>query len=203
MRVCLALLLLLSGPAQAQEMCAAEAVGEVPSCMVGTWTGENDMADRLDQMLARLGADASVMARADSGRYLFIRIGSDGSFITSPMSAAADVTIFSDESFIGEFETNLAAAGGTGLFFAAPGEAMTFCTRSGGWGIMSIEGEGGAAAAPVRSTGSGFTPPMRYSCAEDSLQMFVDLPPPMGTVTYDLTRIPASAIPPEFEALFD
>jgi hypothetical protein len=68
---------------------------------------------------------------------------------------------------------------------------------------MSIEGDGGAAAAPVRSTGTGFVPAMRYACAGDSLQMFVDLPPPMGTVTYDLTRIPASAIPPEFEALFD
>jgi hypothetical protein len=32
--------------------------------------------------------------------------------------------------------------------------------------------------------------------------MFIDLPPPMGTVTYDLTRIPDAEIPPEFEAIF-
>lgn len=204
MRACLGLLVFmgLSGPGVAQQMCAPEAVGNVPPCMVGTWTGENDMAERFDQMMGRLGADVMASARPESGKYLFIRIGSDGSFITSPLQAAADVAILSDTAFIGDFEANLAAAGGTGLFFAEGSEALTFCTRSGGWGIMSIEGDEGASAAPVRATGSGFVPAMRYACGGGTLQMFIDLPPPMGTVTYDLTRIPEAEIPPEFEAIF-
>jgi hypothetical protein len=37
--------------------------------------------------------------------------------------------------------------------------------------------------------------PMRYACTGDAMQMFVDLPPPMGTVTYDLVRVPISALP--------
>lgn len=192
-----------AAPAAAQQMCAADAVGDVPPCMVGTWTGANDMAERFDQMMGRLGADVMAMARPESGQYLFMRIAADGSFVTSPMQASAYVGIFSDEAFIGDFEANLAAAGGTGLFFATGGEALSFCTRSGGWGIMSIEGEEGGAAAPVRSLGTGFVPAMRYECGGDRMQMFVDLPPPMGTVTYKLTRIPEAEIPPEFEALFE
>jgi hypothetical protein len=192
----------LCGPGVAQQTCAPEAAGDVPSCMVGTWTGKNDMAERFDQMMGRLGGDAWASARPDSGSHLFIRIGSDGSFITSPLQAAADVAILSDTAFIGSFEANLAAAGGTGLFFASGGEALSFCTRSGGWGIMSLEGDEGASAAPVRATGSGFVPAMRYACGGGTLQIFIDLPPPMGTVTYDLTRIPDAEIPPAFEAIF-
>ncbi|MBL9051577.1 MAG: hypothetical protein JNK19_15810 [Tabrizicola sp.] len=198
----LVVLLFLSSPALAQQMCAADARGAVPSCMVGTWTGENDMEERMNQMFAQLPENVWASGRPGSGQNLFIRIGADGHFITSPMAAAADAAILSDSGFIAEFTANLQASGGTGYFSTSGTEDLAFCSLSGGWGVMSIEGEGGGAAAPVVAGGSGFTPAMRYACSGDSLQMFVDLPPPMGTVTYDLRRIPVADIPPEFEAIF-
>lgn len=185
--------LLVAAPASAQNMCTVLS-GSVPPCMVGTWIGQSNMAERLDSVLAALPETVRARAREGAGRSLFIRIESDGWFVTSTLSAAADVTFFSDTGASEEMEVSLRTTGGTGFFTAGGGDRLAFCSDTGGFGIATMNGEPipvvpGATAMPEV--------PMRQTCAGDAMQMFVDLPPPMGTVTYDLARVPEADIPPE------
>ncbi len=182
----------LGTAAGAQQMCTVEA-GSVPPCMVGTWVGSSDMAERLDQMLAGLPDDVRARAREGAGRSLFIRIEADGWFVTSTLSAAADVTFLTDAGSAEEMEVALQTTGGTGFFTAGAGDALAFCSLTGGFGTVTIDG----APAPVVPEGAMPDVPMRQTCEGDGMQMFVDLPPPMGTVTYDLARVPEADIPPE------
>lgn len=193
MRAWLVLPVLMSSAANAQNMCT-EFSGTVPSCMVGTWIGQSDIAERLDSVLAGLSEDVRARAREGSGGSLFIRIESDGWFVTSTLSAGADVTFFSSSGASENLELSLRTTGGTGYFSAGEGDALAFCSDTGGFGIATMNGEAipvTPGAAPMRDV------PMRQSCAGDAMQMFVDLPPPMGTVTYDLARVPEADIPPE------
>jgi hypothetical protein len=132
-----------------------------------------------------------------SGRSLFIRIESDGWFVTSTLSAGATVEFLSDRGSASEMEVSLRTTGGTGFFTASGGDALSFCSESGGFGIATINGT----PAPIVPEGDLPAMPMRQTCAGDSLQMFIDLPPPMGTVTYDLIRVPEADIPPELREM--
>lgn len=196
MRAGLVAVFLMTTPAVAQNMCTIEA-GSVPPCMVGTWVGQNDMAQRLEQMFAGLPEDVRAQALESSGRALFIRIESDGWFVTSTLSAGADVTFLTDSGSAEEMEVALQTTGGTGFFTADAGDALAFCSLTGGFGMATVDG----APAPVVPDGAMPDMPMRQTCAGDALQMFVDLPPPMGTVTYDLTRVPEADIPPELREM--
>lgn len=197
MRVWLVVMLLFSTAANAQNMCTVFS-GSVPPCMVGTWIGQSDMAERLDSVLAALPEDVRARAREGSGGSLFIRIESDGWFVTSTLSAGADVTFFSDTGASEEMEISLRTTGGTGYFTAGVGDALAFCSDTGGFGIATMNGE----PIPVVPDATPMPDvPMRQTCAGDAMQMFVDLPPPMGTVTYDLARVPEADIPPELREM--
>ena len=184
----------LAGPVAAQQACPPGTAGAVPACMVGTWTGESDMAQRLDMMLAGLPDSVRAQAQAGSAQYLFLRVDPDGWFVTSPLMAAADATFLSDSGASETLRASLETSGGTGFFTAGAGDAMGFCMLTGGWGKVTLEGGGAAAAAPVGPAVTGAVP-MRWGCAGDALSLYVDLPPPMGTVTYSLTRIPDHEFP--------
>jgi hypothetical protein len=184
----------LAGQALAQQACVAGEAGRVPDCMVGTWTGESDMAARFDAMMATMPASVRAQATAGSAHYLFLRVDPDGWFVTSPLAAAADATFLSDSGAAGTLRASLETSGGTGFFTAGAGDAMSFCMLTGGWGKVTLEGGEAMAAAPVARPATSPVP-MRWACSGDSLKLFVDLPPPMGTVTYGLSRIPDHEFP--------
>jgi hypothetical protein len=190
------LAVLVATAAQAQEMCTTPA-GSVPPCMVGTWLGGSDMAARFDAMFAGLPEDIRAQAMESAGQNLFLRIEADGWYVTSALSADAEVTFLGESGASETLELALRTTGGTGFFTAGAGDALAFCAQTGGFGTASV----GGAAVPVVPDGGMPVIPMRQSCAGDAMQMFVDLPPPMGTVTYDLTRIPEADIPPEVLAI--
>lgn len=182
----------VASPAATQTMCTVE-TGLVPPCMVGTWVGSSDMAERMEMMFAGLPENVRAHAMESSGRALFIRIERDGWFVTSTLSAGADITFLTDSGSAGEMEVALRTTGGTGFFTAGSGDTLAFCSTTGGFATVTMDGS----PAPVVPDGDVSVMPMRQSCSGDELLMFVDLPPPMGTVTYTLDRVPEADIPPE------
>lgn len=189
-------MVLAAQPLAAQQMCTVEA-GSVPPCMVGTWLGGSDMAARFDAMFAGLPEDVRARAMESAGQNLFLRIEADGWYVTSALSADAEITFLGESGASETMAAALRTTGGTGFFTAGAGDALAFCAQTGGFGTASVDG----ATVPVVPEGAMPVIPMRQACAGDSLQLFVDLPPPMGTVTYDLSRIPEADIPPEVLAI--
>lgn len=180
----------------AQQMCT-DPVGSVPPCMVGTWLGHSDMAARFDAMMAGLPDDVRARALESAGQSLFMRIEADGWYVTSALSADADVTFLGSGGAAETLTASLRTTGGTGFFTAGAADALSFCAQTGGFGTVSLNGE----TAPVVPEGDVPVIPMRQACAGDALKLFVDLPPPMGTVTYSLERIPEASILPEVLAI--
>ena len=197
------LLAVMAGAANAQQFCTADA-GNVPACMVGIWSGSNDMADRMEQIFAQMPEDVAAAARASSGQYLFMVVADNGRFVTSPMEAAVDVNFLNKDGSVDWLENELTAAGTIGQYTVGSGDAISFCMESPGPDTLTTKAEGAAGSIqqvmPLPAAGAGSVA-MRYECAGDALKMYVDLPPPIGTVTYDLFRIPADALPSDLTYL--
>lgn len=196
---CLSILAVsLATPSLAQHLCLTDQ-GSVPPCMVGTWSGANDMAARLDQMFAGLPPEVAAAARPSSGQYLFVHIDAAGRFMSSPLEAAVDVNFFNTDGSVDWLTHELSSVGMFGQFHAGAGDALEFCAVEENLPVLTTTAEG----AEGSRRHSMFVPPvpgmpapaMRYACAGDAMQMFVDLPPPIGTVTYDLIRISTRALP--------
>lgn len=193
-------LLVLPLPVAAQQICpSASGPGRVPPCMTGYWTGSSDMAEKLDLLFRNLPDNVFASGRPSSAQFLFLHVAEDGWFATSPMAAAADATIFTDAvssggAFVANLEASMESEGGTGFFTTGAGDALGFCMIGGSWGSVTISGEGGSSTSTMGSVATHDVP-MRQTCSGDRLMIYVDLPDPMGTVTYALDRIPAAAVP--------
>jgi hypothetical protein len=88
--------------------------------------------------------------------------------------------------------------GMSGYFTAGPGDALAYCKWSSGPDTMviesTVEGETTQQVTPLPAFGTSSVP-FRYECAGDSMNIFMDLPPPMGTITYAMTKVNESALP--------
>lgn len=183
--------------AASQEFCT-EPAGNVPSCLVGTWSGSNNMVERFNQAFAGLPEDAMAAARPSSGQYLFLHVAENGRFVSSPMEAAMDATLLDAMGGAMWLEAELQSAGDIGQFTTGGGDAISFCIESPSIATVTTRGESeeGSFESPMALPAAGAVEmPMRYDCAENMFNMHVDLPPPIGTVTYQMTRIPVSGLP--------
>lgn len=193
-----ALLLTLFPPSilPAQTACLAP-TGSVPPCMVGIWSGSNDMVERMDAIFATLPDDVVAQMVPTSGQYLFLRVLPDGNFATSPTEAQADMA-FLTENGADEVMIAVQTYGMSGYFAAGPGDALAYCKWSSGPDTMviesTVEGETTQQVTPLPAFGTSSVP-FRYECAGNSMNIFMDLPPPMGTITYAMTKVNESALP--------
>ncbi len=186
---------LLPGAMLAQELCEGAGPFEMPPCLVGTWFGESDMAVRMQAILDSVPEHMRANMGGDMGRYLQISIYDDGYFVTSPLEGQINGAFFGDDP--GDetlFSMDLTAGVSAGQMWATDFGAMGFCSEE-GTGVATLgvvatnemgrkEGMASSAAAMP-----GGTPNMSYICEGNSLMVFVELPDPIGTVTYDLQRV--------------
>lgn len=199
--------LVLASPASAQDICSGPQPFDMPSCMVGAWYGDSDMATKMNAILAGLPADVRARMGGDMGRYLFLAVYPDGFFATSPMAGDVD-GLFRTEGGTTDFTMDLIATPGSGWMWMIDGGGMGFCTNPGaGHGLMQTTASNGMGTNnEVAISGlapGGFAPTMSATCDDDLMLMHVDLPDPIGTVTYEMHRIPVSAMDPSFRTLYE
>jgi len=194
--VLLAALLTATSPALAAP-CIPEIADPVPACMVGVWSGTSNMAEVLEAFFATLPEDVRAMARAPAGGALFLNVGAAGQYYAAPLSMGADAT-FSGDAGSSTMQVDVTTTGATGQFYTSPTGQISFCNATGG-ASFTISGDGARETGMIPAMGApaGAAPPMRYTCEEANLQIMVDLPPPMSTVTYSLNRVDAALVPRE------
>ncbi len=194
-----ALLIATCMPAAAQVACIAGA-GSVPPCMVGIWSGSNDMVDRLRAVFDTLPPEIEAAATPESGQYLFLRVQADGRFVTSPTRAQVNMTSMANGGML-DLQQSYESYGMAGFMTAGPGDALSYCKQSSGPDSLTVDAqtEGGSfvRTVPVPAFGTSGVP-FRYECGGAGLAIYMDLPPPVGTITFSMTRVPESAVPAEF-----
>jgi hypothetical protein len=204
MRIPLAALALLTPlPLAAQQVCSAPEPFDMPPCMVGAWFGESDMTEKMNGLLASVPENMRARMVEDMGRYLFIAIYDDGFFATSPLDGEIAGQFLSGRNTM-DFEMELEATPGHGCMWAGESGAIGFCTAPGaGMAFTTARAEGDSHTAM-----STFAPPsgdMSFfaQCDGDLMLMTSDLPAPIGTVTYELHRIPTREMPEGIRALYE
>ncbi len=190
------LALLQPSPLPAQTACL-EPAGRVPACMVGIWSGSNDMVERMDAIFATLPDTVRAQMAPTSGQYLFLRVLPNGNFATSPSEAQADLNLLTPEG-ADQVMIKVQTYGMSGYFTAGPDDALAYCKWSSGPDTMTtqntVDGATYQEITPLPAFGTSSVP-FRYDCAGNSMRIFMDLPPPMGTITYFMTKVDESALP--------
>lgn len=204
-----------------QEICAPDFrphAGTVPACWNGAWYGGSDALDRFSAIMAYLPPDVHAQMTGALGSDLMIAIYPDGGFVASQISGQVDgMFIGDDPGDDTEFHMDLFVTPGMGRMWEDLPGRLSFCTEAGaGIGVLSgsatnamgsttrsnrIDGSTGGALTAMSP--GGFTPEIDINCHGDRMEMFVHLPDPIGTVTYLLSRIPESRMPPEFRRAWE
>lgn len=179
----------------AQEICTSPAPEPAPPCMVGTWFGNSDAAIKMQAILDGLPADIRARVGGDMGRYLQMSIYPDGYFVTSPFAGEVDGEFLGDDP--GDetiFHMDVSAGVSAGQIWTTDFGAMGFCSAE-GTGVATLMGTASNGMGDNSETANsamampGGTPSMSYMCDGDLLLVMVELPDPIGTVTYDLRKI--------------
>ena len=196
------ILALCAGPSLAQNACVSPPpVGD--PCMVGHWIGENTAPARIKAALQGIAPDSVIREiEAASSPVLGISIFEDGFYHTLPFHHATE---FSDTDIetgdVTDVRLDLAAPTQVG-FINGQGGQITFCDAGSAPALFSMTAGGGGMAGPVEG-GPRFEPNITYSCSGSSLSMQVQLPAPIGTVDYSLSKVPESAFDDTFAAIYD
>ncbi len=189
-------LIFLPASLPAQTACLAPE-GRVPPCMVGIWSGSNDMVERMEAIFATLPDDVVAQMAPTSGQYLFLRVLPNGNFVTAPTDAQADIEFLTRD---GADNVMIAVQtyGMSGYFTAGPDDALAYCKWSSGPDTITTESTVDGATyqdiTPLPAFGTASVP-FRYECSGNSMNIFMDLQPPMGTITYTMTKVDESALP--------
>lgn len=195
-------LLLAAAPGFAQT--CTEPTGPIETCVVGAWIGTNMIPEAMERMLQSMPDNIRANFN-DFGRPVGIIIYDDGFFETFPMGVDGNAAFQDDNGNVTSVEMNAQTVTTAG-YLSAMGGTMDLCYLPGGMGgltgQMTVTATGGSATAPLAAPpgASTFSPVMTYTCAGNSMQQMVALPAPIGTITYDLTRVDVGLFPEEMRS---
>lgn len=194
--LCLALMLTAS-PALSQATCTAPH-GPLETCLVGAWVGSSTIPEALQ---------AAMMSMPDAVRANFSSIGApvgmiiydDGFFETFPLGAEGAAQFQDRDGDLTTFEMTGQTVTTAG-YISAIGGTLDLCYLPGGMGNlngeMTVTSDGTSTTVPLFAVPENtFNPVITYSCIGDVMQQNVALPAPIGTITYDLVRVPIDAFP--------
>lgn len=192
----------IAAPALAQNACVSPPpVGD--PCMVGHWIGENTAPERLRSALQGIAPDSVIREiEASMSPVLGISIYNDGFYHTLPFHHSESFTDTEIESGdVTDVRLDLAVPTQVG-FINGTGGRIEFCDAGSAPAMFSMTtGGGGYAGSAGKAT--PFEPNISYSCSGRSMTMNVQLPAPVGTVDYYLTRIPESSFDETFGLIYD
>ncbi|QBY01535.1 hypothetical protein E2K80_13050 [Rhodophyticola sp. CCM32] len=189
----------LAGPGAAQT--CESPVGPIETCLVGAWIGSSTIPEAMEAMM-RAMPDNVRASFNDLGRPVAMIIYEDGFFETFPMGANGNATFEDEDGEITRVEMNAQTITSAG-YITAMGGMLDICHLPGGagglTGEMTVTTSDGSATVPVAPPPGpqSFNPVITYTCSGNSMQQMVALPAPLGTITYDMARVPLSAFPEE------
>lgn len=190
--------------ALAQGACAGDLPPPDP-CVAGTWIGQNTAMQQVAQMLERMAPrDASRTVLADVPALLGLTIYPNGFYHTLPIHQTVSWEDVTDRDMLtGVLDLNMPTETGHIL---TDGDSLGFCVTGPGLASLRAEGTstlGGSGAAFVMPGPGGEAPAISFHCDAASFSFRVDLPAPVGPVTYDLRRIPTDRFDDTFRDLIE
>jgi hypothetical protein len=198
----LALLALTANPVLAQT--CTEPAGPIETCLVGAWIGSSTIPEAMERMLQAMPDNIRANFN-DFGRPVAIIIYEDGFFETFPMGANGNAAFRDADGNVTSVEMNAQTITTAG-YMTALGGTLDLCYLPGGagglTGEMTVTTADGSATAPLAAPpgATSFSPVITYTCAGNSMQQHVALPAPLGTITYDLSRVDLDLFPEEMRA---
>ncbi|WP_227284325.1 MULTISPECIES: hypothetical protein [Paracoccaceae] len=195
----LTLAVMLAAPAGAQT-CDGP-VGPIESCVVGAWIGSSTIPEAMERAMRAMPENVRANFN-DFGRPVAMIIYEDGFFETFPMGANGNAVFEDDDGNVTRVEMNAQTITSAG-YLTAMGGMLDICHLPGGGGgltgEMTVTTSDGSATVPLAPPPGpqSFNPVITYTCSGNSMQQMVALPAPLGTITYDLARVPLSAFPEE------
>ncbi len=189
--------LLAASPSFAQT-CEAP-VGPIETCLVGAWVGRSTIPDALERAMRSMPDNIRASFSA-FGLPVGMIIYDDGFFETFPIGAQGEATFVDSEDTVTTYEL-LGQTVTTAGYVTALGGTLDLCYLPGGAGgmngQMTVTVNGDSATVPLAAPPGpmSFNPVITYTCAGDTMQQNVALPAPIGTITYDLVRVPLDAFP--------
>lgn len=191
-------------PLSAQVACpSGNPTIELPDCMVGSWGGSANISERLEAMLARMPAAARTEIRSNLLQGLFQRIYEDGFYVSAPWAGYAE---FVPPGSDVEFRMDVLGEPTAGWMWPISGaEQFDFCVVPGtSHATFNFSSPGGSTTLNTRGLPSNnWKPEITMTCGGDAMQMLVALPEPIGTVTYEFTRLPDAPLPEALQSLAD
>lgn len=196
-RALLILLLLAATPAVSQAVCT-EPVGPIETCLVGAWVGTSTIPDALERAMNSM-PDAVRANFSSLGQPVGMIIYDDGFFETFPIGAEGVADFVNTQGDVATYEFTGQTVTTAG-YITALGGTLDLCylpaAQGNLTGQMTVTTSGASTTVPLFAVPENtFTPVISYSCSGDTMQQNVALPAPIGTITYDLIRVPASAFP--------
>lgn len=189
----------LSATQAAQAQSCSEPAGPIETCLVGAWVGSSTIPQALERAMQSM-PDAVRANFSAMGQPVGMIIYDDGFFETFPIGAEGVVDFVDDDGDVTTYEM-VGQTVTTAGYMTALGGMLDLCYLPGGAGgmngQMTVTTGGGSATAPLMAPPgpNTFSPVITYTCSGDTMQQNVALPAPIGTITYDLIRVPASAFP--------
>lgn len=190
-------LILTASPAFAQATCT-EPAGPIEACLVGAWVGISTIPDALERAMNAM-PDA-VRANFNSlGQPVGMIIYDDGFFETFPIGAEGVVDFVNAQGDVTTFEMTGQTVTTAG-YITALGGTLDLCYLPAAQGNlngeMTVTASGTSTTVPIFAMPENtFSPVITYTCSGDTMQQNVALPAPIGTITYDLIRVPNAAFP--------
>lgn len=203
--IAIAMFTTLASPALSQGACPAEIPFPDP-CIVGNWIGDNTAVIRIQAAIDSMPLpDAERTVIMGMSPVLGMTVFDDGLYATLPFHTDMEVITVTEEDTL-TVDMNLAIGTQVG-FIWGDGTNLHFCTTGESFVALQVDAEstlGGSSSTMITPGGmGGFTPVITYQCSGNSWTYQVQLPPPIGTVDYNLERFSDARFPEEFRALLD
>ncbi len=186
-------LIVVSSPAFSQT-CDVPA-GPIETCLVGAWIGSSTIPQALERAMQSM-PDAIRANFNDFGRPVGMVVYDDGFFETFPMGANGSAAFRDDDGDVTTFQVNGQTTTTVG-YMTALGGTLDLCylpsAQGNLTGEMTVTTPDGSSTVPIFAMpDNAFTPVITYTCSGNRMQQMVALPAPLGTITYDLSRVPTS-----------
>lgn len=194
-------LALLPLPLHAQT-CEAP-VGPIETCLVGAWVGTSTIPAALERAMQSMPDNIRANFQG-IGALVTMVIYDDGFFETFPIAASGVAAFRDDEGDVTTFEMTGQTITTVGYITALSG-TLDLCYLPGAQGNLTgeiiVTTPDASTTVPVFAMPENtFTPVITYTCAGDRMQQMVALPAPLGTITYDLSRVPVEMLEEALEA---
>ncbi|OAN82181.1 hypothetical protein A8B78_08615 [Jannaschia sp. EhC01] len=194
----LALLMsLAAAPAFAQATCEAP-TGPIETCLVGAWVGSSTIPDALQRAMNSM-PDAVRANFSSIGAPVGMIIYDDGFYETFPLGVEGAAQFQDSDGDLTTFEMTGQTVTTAG-YISPIGGTLDLCYLPGAQGNlngeMTVTSDGTSTTVPLFAIPENtFNPVITYTCIGDNLVQNVALPAPIGTITYDLIRVPLAAFP--------